>query len=127
MYALYSEKIKEKIFIDNNSKQAYLKACKWLAQNVYGTGYSNYISVKITKKKKSKKPTFIVELFVSININEVKESYCSHCKKIQTIFYCAEKPDCSQCKMHGYQMHIDSYIKTLKEKLEEAYDDEWDC
>lgn len=127
MYALYSEKIKEISFTDEISKQAYLKACKWLAKNVFGTGYSEYINVKITKKKKAKKPTFVVELFVSINEEEVKESYCSHCKKIQTLFYCVEKPDCKECKMQGYKKHLQTYIGTLKEKLEENYnEEEWE-
>lgn len=126
MYAVYSEKISEKVFSDENSKQAYLKACKWLAKNVYSTGYSKYINVKITKKEKSKKPTFVVELFVCVNDEEVKESFCSHCKKIQTLFYCIEKPDCKQCKLQGYRKHMQSYIGTLKEKLEERYNDDWD-
>ena len=51
----YSVFICEKTFEDVISKQAYLKACKWLAVNVYGSeGYSENVFVQLKKIPKEK-------------------------------------------------------------------------
>lgn len=130
----YSELLYEKKFSNEVSKKAYLNACKWLAQNVYGkVELSKYITVRITKDKINKKdksqlPTFTVKLFMTINETEMKDSYCHKCKQLHTIFYSVEKPECQTCKLHGYRKQLQDNVEGLvdiwKDKFE--LEDEWD-
>lgn len=117
---VYSEKFYEIKFSDKVSKTAYLEACKWLAQNVYSKPISEYITVKITKEVVKKNITFKVELYASINENEVKEDFCKKCKQMHTIFYCIEKPECDKCKAYVYKKKLYDRIKGIKEFCEEV-------
>lgn len=122
----YSEKVYEKSFSDDVSKDAYLKACKWLAKNIYSKKSSKYITVKISKKEpedKKEKPTFIVELFVTINEKEVKESVCDKCKQLHTMFYCIDKPKCEECKITVYKHELERQTMGIKKYFEEEF--EW--
>lgn len=115
---VYSEKIYEKSFTDTISKNAYMKACKWLAINVYGKGdLPKYITVKLTKQqtKKKDKTKFIVELFATINENEVQENFCYKCKHLHTIFYSIDKPECQKCNMFVYRQRLSEQLKGIKE------------
>ncbi|MBO7695411.1 MAG: hypothetical protein J6T10_22530 [Methanobrevibacter sp.] len=119
---LYVKQFKNKV-----SKQAYLEACKWLAQNVYSkVELSKYITVQIIKENVNKKqlPTFTVKLFMTINEEDLKDSYCKKCKQLHTIFYSIDKPDCDVCKMNGYrkqlQTNVSSLVNNWKGKLEEG-------
>ena len=119
---IYSEKFFEQKFSDKVSKKAYLDACKWLAQNVYSKPVSEYVTVKITKvepTRKNPKTTFVVELYASINENEVKDNFCNKCKQMHTIFYCIDKPECEKCKAFIYKKNLYDRIKGIKEFCEE--------
>ena len=123
--SFYSEFLYEISFSDKVSKQAYLRACKWLAQNVYGKDeFSDYVTVKIIKDKKRKLPTFTVKLFITINEKEMCEDYCGKCKQLHTIFYSVDKSDCTACKLNGYRSKLHDNIKSLvefwREQLENA-------
>lgn len=126
---VYSEKVYEKDFSDEISKKAYLEACKWLATYVYGRGnLSEYITVQIQKQQKKKKPTFRVTLFITINEKEVKESYCKKCQQLHTIFYCIDKPNCSECKITGYRKQLQEKVSGIKDMVKEILieDEEWE-
>lgn len=135
MKQLYSEEITRKEFTDEVSKQAYLKACKWLAQNVYcSPSYSEKISVQIMKREnkevqkiKGKKKevivsyTFIVVIFISLNEKEMKEQFCKNCKHLHNVFYSIEKPRCEECKFTAYRKFVQSQIGSLKNDFEEEF------
>lgn len=117
----YSEKIYEISFSNKVSKDAYLEACKWLALNVYGTPLAQWITVKITKfKKKKGDPTFVVELFATINEEEVKNSFCKKCKQMYTIFYSIDKPRCEECKAFLYRKELKDQIEFIHDKCKEV-------
>lgn len=129
----YSKLLYEKSFSDKVSKKAYLKACKWLAQNVYSkVGLTKYITVQIVKefenKKKKTLPTFNVKLFMTINEDEERKSFCQKCQQMHTIFYSIDKPDCKTCKMRAYNdklyTNVNNLVKNWKGKFE--LEDEWD-
>ena len=48
---LIGEKIKEKKFCGANTKDAYLKACKWISSNIIAVNNSNNMTYKIEKLK----------------------------------------------------------------------------
>ena len=120
---LYSEKIFEKSFSDEISKEAYLKACKWLAQNVYSKSSSEYLTVKVTKVKTTKKqnPTFLVEIFVSIDEKEIKNSVCEKCRLMHSMFYCIDKPRCDECKLTVYKKELERQMRNIKNYFEEEF------
>ena len=127
----FSELLCERKFKNKISKNAYLEACKWLAQNVYSkVELSKYVTVQIVKEKVDKKqlPTFTVKLFMTVDEKEIKDSYCHKCKQLHTIFYSIDKIDCQTCKMHGYRKQLEDNVNNLVGIWKDKFIDEedWD-
>lgn len=121
----YSERFFEISFSDKISKQAYLKACKWLAVNVWGKeGLSEYVSVKILKNSTYKLPTFDVELYITMDGTGMKDEYCHKCKTLHTVMYSMDKPNCHTCKLQSCinNMHdgTEGIVKFWKGVFEDA-------
>lgn len=144
MQTVYSEKIFEKLFSDEVSKTAYLNACKWLAKNVYGSDYANFISVKILKQepKKAKRTvtktvkgkeiakteeymlySFVVELYFNINFESEQQIFCNSCHLAMNTFM-GSKPDCKCCKVTGFLRKLkhdtETTVKNLQEEFQEV-------
>lgn len=114
--AEYAEKFYEISFSDKISKQAYLKACKWLAVKVYGKEeLSKYVSVKIRKMQDTQLPTFKVMLYITVSEKDQKNGYCDKCKSLHTVMYSVDKPECQLCKVEGYRKTLNNSIKNLVE------------
>lgn len=131
MLSMYSEKVYEKIFTNKISKQAYLDACKWLAKNVYGSKYSDYLTVQIQKqeqKKKEEEFTFVVTVYACVNESEIKKKHCSKCQQFYTLFYCVDKPKCEECKYTVYKKSREQEIKNIRNSFEEVFkeNEEWE-
>lgn len=127
MATKYSEDVYEISFSDKVSKQAYLKACKWLAQNVYSKDeLSDYISVQIKKNKERQLPTFTVKLFITVNERDLCRSYCDKCKQLHTLFYSVDKVNCETCKLNGYRKNLHDNVKNMVEFWKGAFEDEND-
>lgn len=127
MATKYSEDMYEISFSDKVSKQAYLKACKWLAINIYSKDeLSDYITVQIKKNKERQLPTFTVKLFITVNEYELQRNYCDKCQQMHTLFYSVDKPNCDTCKMHGYRKQLHDNVKNMVEFWKEALNSEND-
>lgn len=112
--ATISFKIFEKEFKNEISKQAYLSACKWIGEKIIKVqGVQDNVTYKI-QKKKSKTPTFIVTIFLSVDENKTKETFCKNCKHMYSIFYQLDRINCDDCKMRAYRSYIE---KDSKEKI----------
>lgn len=119
---LYCEEIKRKEFSDEQSKEAYLKACKWLAKNIYSRDeFAKYLVVNIEKKKKCKLPTFVVKIYISINEDEVSELHCKMCRTKNNIFYQIDKTDCDFCVHTAYKRRLENFIKGIRDFYEENF------
>lgn len=119
---VYSEKIYEKSFSNEVSKQAYLNACAWLAKHILSKGdLPKYVTTRIVKQEKKVKNKFVfnVEIFVTIDEAEVHDNFCHKCKQLHTIFYSINKPECSKCNMFVYRQKIADNIKNIKNYLED--------
>lgn len=117
----YSEKIFEKKFSDKVSKNAYLKACKWLATHVYNkVELVDFIRVKIKKENEDENqfPTFAVTLYATIDGKEIDERFCKKCKQMYSIFYSVDKPKCEECKKHAYCLELNRQLGSIKNFLE---------
>lgn len=120
----YSERFYEISFSDKISKQAYLNACKWLAQKVYSKEeLTKYVAVQIEKEKESKLPTFNVKLYITISESELKIEYCKKCKSLHSLISVGS-PDCNTCRMSGYRQYENSSIKNLVDFWKGAFESE---
>lgn len=117
----YSVTAFEKDFSNKESKQAYLKLCKWLATNVISNvELSKNITYKVEKINSDKLPTFRLTLFATIEEEDVAVDYCRKCKQLSTLLYSNIKPDCEHCKMSGYMKKKREYINSFKEFYKEV-------
>lgn len=125
----YTSKIFEKDFSDEVSKQAYLKATKWLAINVYGKGnLSEHITVKINKleeKKDQKETVFRVELYFMVNFDEMQNSHCNVCRQTTNMFM-NNRPNCQECKFNAFLSRVKYETETMASRLSERFEEEND-
>lgn len=123
----YSVLICEKVFSDTVSKQAYLKACKWLAVNVYNSeGYSDNIFVqlkKLPKEKDDEKFKFNIKLYYTINFESVQQIHCNNCKLAVNTFF-GESPICHSCKMTPFLKKLNHDTEFIVEKLRKEFTNE---
>jgi hypothetical protein len=121
-----SQEIYKKKFSDEISKQAYLRACKWLAQNVYGNeNISKNVSVKVEKLKLTKKdnlPTFQITLYFMYDEQIEAAEYCHKCRQLHTILYSVDKPHCDECKMSAFLEIRNEHMRISAETIESIID-----
>lgn len=124
--ATISYKIFEKKFKNEVSKKAYLEACKWISQKIIKNSEINEnVNYKI-KKLETKIPTFIVEIYFSIEEEKIKEMFCKNCKHLYSVFYQLDRMNCSECKMKAYRKNAEEYSKSLVEIYKKIFEeDEW--
>ena len=100
---LYSVKFFEQVFKSQERKDAYLKACKWLAQNVISKAEIGDILFKIEEDKNSSSPAFKLELYCSIDSNDPINNFCNTCKKFHASFFINESYNCDRCNMKAFE------------------------
>ena len=121
---IYCRCVFQKKFENEKSKKAYLDACKWLAQNIYGNvELSKHIVVNIEKKQQRKLPTFIVSVYVKEEESEVRESFCKHCKTLHTIFYSVDGMNCNECKANAFFKKLDKQLEGKANFVGEVLED----
>lgn len=112
--AMFCEKVFQKEFEHEVSKQAYLNACKWLAMNVYNNvELAKNLVVAINKKEQSELPTFVITVYVHIDEKEQREAHCKKCKMLHTIFYSVSGADCSECKANAYYKRLEECLSGI--------------
>lgn len=118
--AIFCEKAFKKTFEDEVSKKAYLKACKWLATNIFNrVELAKHIVFSIEKQCESELPTFVVTAYVKSDESALRSEYCKQCKTLHTIFYSIDGTDCGSCKARGYQAKLDKDIVSKKTFVQE--------
>lgn len=126
----YTVKICEKTFEDEISKQAYLKACKWLAVNVYGSeSYSDCVTVKIKKcshKKSDKTYKFNVELYFIADFEHEQKVFCNNCKLMQNTFFGSNITPCQTCRLTPLLKNLERVTENTAESLRRSFEDESD-
>lgn len=121
--SIYCKCVFQKTFKHDVSKKAYLNACKWLAQNIYGNvELSKHVVVNIEKQQK-KSPAFIVSVYVKEEEGEVRESFCKHCKTLHTIFYSVDGMNCNECKANAFFKKLDKQLEGKANFVEEVLED----
>lgn len=114
----YTKKILSKSFQGKSSKDAYLKACKWIANNIVSNDkISHLCSYNIVKKDYedgSNNRECILELFVNVSEKEILNQHCEICKESHKAFYINEEYDCNYCKIKAFDRRLDNKIKIIE-------------
>lgn len=109
----YSEKFFTKKFSDERSKDAYLKACKWLAKYVLSKeSMQSNVEFSIEKIDSS---TFQLNLYVVLSEDELRQRHCQICKDTHSSFYISEQTNCEWCKLKAYHRRADEMLNIKKE------------
>lgn len=110
---LYTSKIGQKEFSATTRKEAYLKAIKWVANNIVSKDELSDVLVKYIRNEQF--PTITVELYVSISQTEIRKRHCEICKESHAQFYINEYTNCDWCNAKGFQRRTDEMMKTKRQ------------
>lgn len=103
----YTKRVYKRNFFGINTKDAYLKACKWYATNIIANNKINDICVEYVKSKTG--PSVTMFLYASISVEEIKNRHCECCREISGSFLSGNK-DCDTCKAVSFQRRIDDKL-----------------
>lgn len=105
----------QKIFQHENSKKAYLEACKWVAINIVSITESDLHDTywKVTREK-SEIPTFKLELFASLEEHALEEHFCNVCKEFHNKFYINQEYNCAHCNRTAYMKQAENKLRIKK-------------
>lgn len=125
---LYIEKFYEREFKAKDSKDAYLKACKFVAGNVV----SKSSKVEVTKvtwdvvrvENGSDLPTFRLTLYYKFDDTQFMQQSCDACKQFHKSFFINENYNCSRCNKIGYENNIKQKLIIGSEHLRKMLDNE---
>ena len=116
------EKIYEKIFTGATTKDAYLKACKFMSRNFVGNEKTQHIVNKIEKVKYCQ---VRLTIYVEVEEKEIMDNMCSVCKQTHAATYLNEnKYQCELCKIPPYKKRTAERLKRIKEYILEGLKDE---
>lgn len=114
---IYASKLYQKVFRGNKSKETYLKACGWLAQNVVSDEHiNNNVTYSVVKSYDRESGTYLytVTIFAKINKEEIEKRHCSICKEVNGSFLMNEQIKCDWCKLQAYFRREQSMLKEKK-------------
>lgn len=110
----------KKEFSDEDSKEAYLKACKWVATNIISkveAGSDTFWN--ITKKKDTRLPTFVLDVHTMIDSVDHEKSFCGSCKEFHNSFFINEEYNCNSCKFMAFTKQIEQRLVIKKQYRKE--------
>lgn len=120
----YSKRILSKEFCDNKSKNAYMKVCKYLAENIISNDkISNNVSYTITKGEYDDDSgiyKYILEVYVKVNEDDILNQHCNICKETHSSFFISEETNCNWCKIHALQRRIEEKVKVKQTMVKES-------
>lgn len=115
---IIGEKIENKVFSGRTTKDAYLKACKYMSQNFVGKGKTEHIVHKIEKLEYCKVK---LTIYAEIEEQEVMDNMCSVCRQANAITYLTEsKYKCEMCKILPYKKRAEERLKRIIEYIKEG-------
>lgn len=98
------------------SKEAYLMACRWMAEHVVSkveTAPDVYFN--IIKKPGASLPTFILEVTTMLDVEEHQEKFCQSCREFNSAFFMNKTVDCNACKYNAFTKQVDQRLTIKKQ------------
>ncbi len=109
------EQIIKKEFVGKTKKAAYLKACKYVAQNVISVNNCKNILYKIVKDDNKMSTKVFLYVYAVVDEQEIKQKNCDVCMEVNSLFYMkARKHQCESCKILPYRERIKQGIEAIK-------------
>lgn len=99
-------------FNGKTTKDAYLKACKWVAKFIVSKEKLENSFIQYRKSKEANE--VFVDLYAGLSEEEINESFCKKCKEFHTAFFVKNSLDCSQCKNTAYRNQVEDKLKIKK-------------
>ena len=128
---LYIHEIYSRRFKAEGSKEAYLKACKFVASTVLSEKSkveASKIVWDVTKveEEEDSLPTFLLTLYFKFDDTKFKDQTCQACKEFHKSFYINTDFNCSRCNKIGYEKNVQSKLMTGSQYIKKMIDDELD-
>lgn len=125
----YIQKFYERKFRAQDSKEAYLKACKFVASNIISKGSrveASKVTWDITKADETEEdlPTFQLSLYYKFDDTEFMAQTCNACKEFHKSFFINENFNCNRCNKVGYEKSVSQKLMVGAEYLRKMLDDE---
>lgn len=127
---LHIKKFYERKFVAKDSKNAYLKACKFVASNVISKA-SKVEATKVTwdvipveSSGDNDLPTFMLTLYVKFDDSEFMKMTCERCKEFHKSFFVNENFNCDRCNKVSYEKHLEQKLDIMTGWFKEVLDDE---
>lgn len=105
----------EEKFEHENSKEAYLSACKWAATNIVNKVEIGDTFWRIIKVEGASLPTFKLELFCLIDEGAHRKEFCDRCKEFHHSFFVNQFYNCNSCNMITYSKSLEKRLNIKKQ------------
>jgi len=93
-----------KNFVAQSQKEAYFKACKWVAKNIVNS--KNELVDTTWKIEKSDICEVTLTIFSTLEESEHKAKFCQICKDYHRSFFINEDYNCSRCNLNTYRKRL---------------------
>lgn len=123
------QKFYERDFRSEKPKNAYLKACKFIASNVINKGSKVEVEkvtwdIKRIDIDEDDLPTFRLSLYYKFDDTQFMQQTCEACKEFHKSFFINENYNCSRCNKVGYEKNIEQKLMIGTEHFRKLLDDE---
>ena len=123
----YIEKFYERQFKAESSKDAYMKACKFVANNIISAKSkveASKVTWNVTKlTDETGLPTFLLTLYYTFDDEKFMEQTCNACKEFHKSFFINENFNCDRCNKVGYERNIQQKLLIGSEYFKKMLDD----
>lgn len=107
----------EKDFRGEDSKNTYLKVCKWIAKYVISDPHTSVTSWKITKTHDDLDGCiFKLELYTMLDLQEMDERFCKVCREVHKVFF-ENCEICNVCRKQAYARRMQDALSISKDYL----------
>ena len=128
---LYIHEIYSRKFKAEDSKRAYLKACKFIASTILSEKSKVEASKVVWDVHKEEDdgddlPTFLLTIYFKFDDTVFKSQTCQACKEFHKSFYINTDFNCSRCNKIGYEKNVQGKLLVGSKYVKKLIDDELD-
>ena len=126
----YISEFYKRDFKAETSKDAYLKACKFVASNIISEDSKveaskvTWTVQKVDNPDKSSLPTFRLTLFYTFDDSKLMKMTCDACKEFHKSFFINENFNCNRCNKVGYEKNVKKSLSIGVEHIKKVLDNE---
>ena len=114
-------------FRANDSKEAYLRLCKFVATNIISKASkveASKVLWDVERLDEEDLPTFQLTLYYKFDDTEFMKQTCEACKHFHKSFFINENFNCNRCNKVGYEKNLNQKLMIGSEYLRKMLDDE---